>query len=461
MITKPVSRIFKVTGIYDVNNASKTLSSLTFSASDAGKLIVVNKATGYVVNYHSTYQNLDVKTLGEVDIYYITGDAKKPLMKFPGSKSFRYSDIFNINIKNANSGVDFYGKISGYTYCCGGEYGVRFEVQNDELFMQQYPNKYFETYMVGADECCKQCDGTTKAVDDSEITKQLYQKIALARKEGASMLIPHMIAATGITLYNSSKKFLGTDGTYGDTQSDANKALVKGLGLTGDGVGSDGTINSTTQGTTAVEMSANAELTEDQIEALIKWNTSLTTGGTPVGTALVVSVSPSDKYTYGMYNLKYVKNRATVINMAPVSNMVCSGNFITNNDEDYSSGDITVGSTAIGAYAVEETSGYDLNRVEFEEMGWMGESPYRFSQVTWTEFGHKYSFDDSALYDLMTISYEQQSDAAWGHFNHPLEVALAVVSTDTDNVFRDLERIFAVVAYNGNKESSNKNINLK
>jgi hypothetical protein len=457
MITKPVSRIFKVTGIYDVNNASKTLSSLTFSVSDAGKLIVVNKATGYVVNFHGTpnlnFQNLDVKTLGEVDIYYITDDAKKPLMKFPGSKSFRYSDIFNINIKNANSGVDFYGKIYGYTYCCGGEYGIRFEVQNDELFMQQYPNKYFETYMVGADECCKQCDGTTKAVDDSEITKQLYQKIAMARKEGASMLIPHMIVNGEYVLYDStqasSKYFLQLDGTYGSSQPTESKALAKALGLSSDGVLS---------ADTDLE---NVELDEDKIDAIMTWNSKLTTGGSPVETALVVSVSPSDKYTYGMYNLKYVKNRATVINMAPVSNMVCSGEFMTNSDEGYTSGDITVGATAIGAYAIEETSGYDLNRVEFEEMGWMGESPYRFSQVTWTEFGHKYSFDDSALYDLMTISYEQQSDAAWGHFNHPLEVALAVVSTDTNNVFRDLERLFAVVAYNGNKESSNKNINLK
>lgn len=451
MITKPVCKIFNVTGVYATEN--KTLEQAVGLASD-GDLIVLKD--GLTINPTSTI----LSSAKNVEIFQKLETDK--VQKAPGAKSLRYDDIFNINVKKSTEYKPFYALASGYTYCCDGEYGLKFEVINDELRQQMFPNGYTETYIMPADECCSAC-GSDKSEDNNKITLALYKKIKANKR---SMLIPSMIVTT-VSTYSS-------------------KVSTKKLGDT---------------------------VSESDMTTILDDNSKSADTDTLWETGLLVTVAESEEHFYGQFNFKYVKQRGTQMFVTPISNMKCTGTIVTNNGGNIEAkktldsgitisnattftssnasayhigqtifldtnertvtaintgtgvitvdSNVTISSKNVTTYVAEpfqlaQTDGYDLKQVEYEYMGWMGESPYRLSDVTLTEFGHQYTFKEDKTYDVFSISYEQESDAAWGHFEHPLSLILAVDSANANSaaaniaVFLGVDNSGAVVDANLN-----------
>lgn len=453
MIEKPVSCIMNTdTGVY--GTANKTLDYAMTNAA-VGTIIVIDHSTGKTLNLSDTITNHP----NGVRIYQKLKDGK--IAKLSSQKPLRAGDLHYVGRTNVKEDVNFYAKLSGYTYCCDEEYGMTFEIRNDELFMQQFKNLYKESYIVPANKCCSYCNGQMET-DPAMITEALYN--AWKANENNSLLIAEMILDTNIQIcdYNGgSPLFLKKDGTLTDiTASDEITAFATAFGYDLANVTAD------------IEIEEGTILTAAQIQAIIDYNKWMEDDDSKATTAIIFHVEPTKMYDYGQMNFKYVKNRATRMSAYKEGGFKCSGELVTNNDEGYQSGNIKIDIEGtiqnIAAYRIGGTYGYDLKQLEFDFMGWMGKSPYRMSDATLSEMGMDYHFTAGTLYDVLVVDYEQVSDAPWGHFEHPEEVVFAgELNTDSQGASNydynkavyDLGKFFGLLS-SGDKVN-NKELYLK
>ena len=401
MITKPVSKIFNVKGTANGSSAGASkydLGSLT------KEYIAILDKDGKLAKLTAGSANDTMSSLKEFDIYY--KDKTGFVHKQPGYKHLFESDIHNINLKNATDGTPFYAVIKDYKYCCDGEYGFRFMVHNAELDKLFWPNGYYETYMVPIDECCAACGGSSTE-NDNIITKGLYNAI---KANEDSWLTPKIIV------------------TKADKDSDPDYPL-------------------------------NTIISVDDLDNIIE-------DDSPAETGLLITVKSAEEWPYAQYNFKYTHVRASRFEVGKIASAKCSVNVVSNADPDYSytastSADITYiesGTTYVAPFEIAQTDGYDLKQVEYQLMGYRENmSPYRLSDVTMTEFGYNYSFDEDEMYHVLTVNYEKLSDAATVHMPYPMSIVFAF-EKDGGSLDTLKNQVAAFFTVDG---SADANLNLK
>lgn len=364
MINKPVSVIMNASkianGIY--TTANKTLDYFMENAS-VGMICFIDAATKQTFTPFSG--TLAANHTSGIRIYQKISDYK--FIRLASQKPLRATDLHNVNYTGCRAGVDQVIEIiPADCYCCNKDYGIRFEINNDEIRMQQFDNMYLESYIVPANKCCGE-DCTDQSFNVSDLVKELYKAWRENRKH--SMLQAYIASSNG---YETGKV-----------------------------------------------------IDDDTLDA-----------GTWTKIAFVVKAS--EMYKYYQMNLKYVKNRMTTMNMTLLEGFLCCKPTVNDsNSESYEDDTIDLGSNETGKvkkYKAAQTYGYDLKQMEWDFMGWMDASPYRLSDVTLSEMGYDYQFkDEDKMYSVLVINYEQQSDAPWGHWQHPEQLVLAAGCTVDSN----------------------------
>lgn len=459
MITKPVSKIFNVKGTANGNSAGGSKYDLS---SLAEEYIAILDKDGKLAKLTADSANDTMSSLKEFDIYY--KDKTGFVHKQSGYKHLYESDVHNVNLKNATNGTPFCAVVKDYKYCCDGEYGFRFVVHNAELDKLFWPNGYYETYMVPIDECCAACGGSTTE-DDNVITKGLYNAIVLNED---TWLKPQVIVtaagetsptyAEGEIISPSEIDAVAAEG--GKTGllikiKDANEWNYSQFNFKythvrasrfeiGKIAGAQCSVN---------VVSNNDETFSISYKELEKADTKTLSASS---TNATFTTSNADKYSDDGGYL-YIEGKKYAYTKSTSTITVTGGAALA----DTKNHDIYVyGSTVnVQRFVIPQTDGYDLKAVEYQLMGYRENmSPYRLSDVTMTEFGYNYSFEENSMYHVLTVSYEKKSDAATVHMPYPMSIVFAFKNDGgaLDTLKGKVANFFGV-----SNASNDANINLK
>lgn len=419
MITKPVSKIFNVEGIDSSNGNVFDLSKLA-----KRHLAILDK------DMKGANLGAAIDATKQYDIYY--KDETGYVHKQPGSKHLMKSDIFNVNLKNIAAGEPFVAIIKDYKYCCDGEYGFRFVVHNAELDKLFWPNGYYETYMVPIDECCAAC-GDTATEDDNIITVGLYNAI---KANEDSLLEPSIIVTQQIS--ESPTYTVGQIVDISDIDAIKTEGAKTGLLIKIKDAeawpyaqynfkythirSSKFEVGKIAGAKCSVNVVSNMDENFSISYTPLKKEETATLSAS--GDNAIFTATTADNYE--LSGVLYINNKRYAYSKSSSTITVTGGASLAGSQDIYLYGS----STSVNRFKLPQTSGYDLKQVEYQLMGYRENmSHYRLSDVTMTEFGYKYSFDDSTDYHILTVSYEKQSDAATVHMSYPMSIVFAFSNT--------------------------------
>ena len=151
-------------------------------------------------------------------------------------------------------------KLKNYTADCETEYGIKFEIRNQEIYRTQGYNGFYETYTIKTSPCTG-CESTCPSGDSNEITKGLYNTIIADSK---NFLKPRIVFR-----YNPGP-------------------------------------------VTGVVADVNGYLTPNQVDTLIAYNKTISDSTKWATTDLIVETVPLAIRNWFTINLKYFFPRQTV-----------------------------------------------------------------------------------------------------------------------------------------------------
>jgi len=420
MITKPVSKIFNVEGIDSTSGNVFDLSKLA-----KRHLAILDK------DMKGANLSAAMDATKQYDIYY--KDETGYVHKQPGSKHLMKSDIFNVNLKNIAAGEEFVAIIKDYKYCCDGEYGFRFVVHNDEMDKLFWPNGYYETYMVPIDECCAACGGTNTE-DDNVITVGLYNAI---KANEDSWLEPSIVVTeqgADNPTYTTGMVVESSDISAIETERGKTGLLIKIKNAEAWPYAqynfkythirsSKFEVGKIASAKCSVNVVSNTDKTFSISYTPLKKEETGVTLSASDNNATFTATTASD---YAASGVLYIENKRYNYTKSSSTITVTGGAALAGSQDIYIYGS----AVSVNRFELPQTSGYDLKQVEYQLMGYRENmSPYRLSDVTMTEFGYKYSFDDDTDYHVLTVSYEKQSDAATVHMPYPMSIVFAFSNT--------------------------------
>lgn len=256
-------------------------------------------------------------------------------------------------------------ELTGIKAMCDTDYAVKLEFRNQEIYRRQGYNQFTHTYSVRT-ACCEDCEAC-----NSGDCIELAQKLSSAINLDEYGLVKAELFATEI-------------------------------------------LTAATHGITA-DLAIGDVLTEGDAEALSVFNEAQTDETTKVCVGVRMTTVPTAVNRFCNINLKYYKNRQTIIIPSLVEGLNCSGK-------------VTVTQEA----AFEEGAGHDIKQKEYHAGGWNGKTgPYRVSTATGLgKEGFEYFADTSVKYDQIALTYDQFSVAGWQEHLNNLATEIAIPATE-------------------------------
>jgi len=354
-----------------------------------------------------------------------------------GAADINKSSGTHIQIKNQVSytekvytaPVDKVVQLADWTANCDTEYGVRFEIRNQEAYRLNGYNqvvKYYSTTSPDCVDCATDCpDGDCfKVASDlmtlinedpdavitaSALVSQGSITVTTAETTGGTVTTTIGAVAIVSTLPASQTAAqnaaliaadIVAEGTYGAIVQVAAPTVIEVYGgLVGTGVASAAT-------TASEYASTDVAMAEVAVTSLVG-----TTGNTSCP-KLVFTMNPATFEGFCDINLNYFFPRQTDIVL--VGQMGFEGNS-------------TVATTTEMVY--EDGAGYDVKQLEYEAGGWNGKpGPYRTYADGLARTGFQYFADTAKNYDVFHASYDQVSVSGWRQDSHFERTVIAAES---------------------------------
>ncbi len=262
------------------------------------------------------------------------------------------------------------GVIGGYNGSCDSDFGVRFEIRDQETYRTQGFNQNTKSYVIHTG-CCDGCEGCPSG-DGNEVTQLLLAEIALDEN-------PFITA-----------------------QAVARQAIVS---LTVDTANTTYTMDTT-------DPIAGAALTAGDLLAMLEFNALQADETTKLFSDVEYTTIPLAINAYCNVNLKYFHPRQVVVIPSLIEN--CNGTTTITQDA-----------------AFEEGNGYDVAQKEWHNSGNAQNSPYVLSEATGTAMSMDSFAVKTEKYDQFALEYDLQSESGWGEFNNNLSTIIAVPNGDT------------------------------
>lgn len=162
----------------------------------------------------------------------------------------------------------------------------------------------------------------------------------------------------------------------------------------------------------SADIAEGAEVSDANLLAIMAYNALQTDVANYVYTDLEVTTVTQAIADFSTVNLKYFYPRETIVIASKIEGFKCNGT-------------LTVTQTA----AFEEGSGYDVKQLEYMSKGWK-ESPYRLSSLD-ADLSTGYNAVATTKYDIIALTHDEVSQAAWLKYSHDEATIIAVPGPDT------------------------------
>jgi hypothetical protein len=323
--------------------------------------------------------------------------------------------------------VDKVIQLSGWTAECNTEYMLKFEIRNQEAYRLNGYNQVIKAYTTVSPDCidcntdcpngnCFQVahDLMTQINDDEDA---VFEAVAVIEEgtytvttaaitangnitvttDGNAVVVAVLQADTLAEIATKIAAAINADGTHVAFINAVAPTVVNIVGapLASVLVFADTEVTGAVVGVTAV---ASTELTDISILVgpVAAYNLANPTAQIACPT-LNFSVNPMTFSTFCDINLNYFFPRQT--DAALVGLIGFEGNSTI---------------AVVTEMVYEEGSGYDVKQLEYVAGGWNGKTgPYRVFSDGLAQTGFQYFADQSAKYDLIHLSYDQESISGW------------------------------------------------
>lgn len=161
----------------------------------------------------------------------------------------------------------------------------------------------------------------------------------------------------------------------------------------------------------------DGKLTLEDVDTIMAYNKTQTDVANYVFTNLEFETIPTKAKDFCQINMNYDYPRETTLIVSKIEGFKCNG---------------TVEITQKASF--EEGSGYDIKQMESLALGLdNGKFGYRTSSITGLPFENNFLTDVTKKYDLISLSYNLESEGAWGHHhrNHGVDIAIPSDETTT------------------------------
>jgi len=377
---------------------------------DYGKVAIVDETTGNEGQTISDWTGVKFFSLYQATV---NEKGKRVLMKHSGAKPISVDHIRMKNYKLASAAYPQYWMLAlgeSFAACCK-DYTIKFTLQSEQIQKSQFPNYYVQELSVKKACCEEACGGEPNPFTNAELAFLLWYEAALnkndyvkaniaLKKDVSSTETPDMQYAEIITAHDNDGNAYFTYSGNDFTSISYREGKVYYDG---------GVADSITDFLTSVVGISSSDLAE---------------------VALVFELDSELGLKSGNINLKYDYLRNVRADMTLEGGFKCAdGITIANNDvvdADHPTSIYDEDGNAVSQFAYPVGSGYDVRQMEQYDSRRTVNSPYPFSNFAHSESGIQFLSDESAMYDMLTIEYQQHSDALGGEFPHPHGTTIAL-----------------------------------
>lgn len=356
-------------------------------------------------------------------------NGKQKLMKHSGAKPISVPHIRIKTYNIAKHAVPQYWQIvlkDTFAPCCK-DYTVKFMLQSEQIQKSQFPNYYVQEISVKK-ECCEEaCGGEPNPFTNDELAFMLWYEVMLNKEDylKANIMIPGAGGAydTPITAHDKDgNAYFTYDG------SDYRNISFRGGKVYYDG---------------------------GEADSISDFFDTLNLPGDTASFAIVFEIDSELELRSGNINLKYDYLRNVRADMTLEGGFKCAdGIDIANNDVVDNLNPIIFdeGGNAVAEFSYPVGSGYDVRQMEQYDRRRTVNSPYPFSNFAHTETGMANSLlsKEDHMYNMLTIEYQQHSDALGGEFPHPHGTTICLDAGGEEECTE--KYILIVVRKNGNQE---------
>lgn len=304
--------------------------------------------------------------------------------------------------------------------CCQ-DYTIEFNIQNEQIMKSQFPNYLMQEVSVSKGCCESMCSGDTNPFSTYELAFALWRETALNSQGYLRAYLAFSddgVMSQVFTTYDDFGNAI-ISYTYNDGSDHEVIATLDSY--------EDGKINYTEDGThaTATIQEFFEKIAEDY--GHVDGNDD----PVPTDIAIVFEVAPEDLYSSRNINLKYDNLRNSTASVALKGGFKCSTDIELKNNMESENG-IYIDSGLVGKFAYPIGEGYDVMNMEQYDSRRTLNSPYPFSDYTFSENGINFRSKEDKQYNLLTIGYQQQSDTLIGGLDYPFGTTIAIDNANSD-----------------------------
>ncbi len=381
-----------ITGKDLVNGGATALKTLRY-----GEVAIVDETPGHVGQVISDWDKVLFFSLYEATV---NEKGKRVLMKHSGARPISTERIRIKTIARARPAVPQYWQIvlqETFAPCCK-DYTVKFTLQSEQIQKSQFPNYYVQEISVKK-ECCEEaCGGEPNPFTNDELAFMLWYEVMLNKED---YLKASIMIADGGDVYNTPITAHDEDGnayfTYDGTD-------YRNISFREGKVYYDG---------------GEAESITEFLSTVLGINDP---ANYPTSFAIVFEIDSELELRSGNINLKYDYLRNVRADMTLEGGFKCAEGIETANNDVVVSGSEVIyneGGNPVPQFSYPVGSGYDVRQMEQYDSRRTVNSPYPFSNFAHSESGIQFLSDERTWYDMLTIEYQQHSDALGGEFPHP------------------------------------------
>ena len=351
-------------------------------------------------------------------------------------------------------------ELSNWVAMCDTEYGIRFEIRNQEAYRLNGYNQVVKYYTT-VSPACVPCDTTCPDGDCYAVAADLMDQIN--NDPDAVITATAVVIAGTITIAGDSVLGGTVETTLGATTGDPitaeEVAIATVTALDSAAVIAQAvtdSINATSYGASldglVITITGPGALAGDPIAAALVTATGFTADAVPFAETVVTSLDGATGST-DCPTLVFTVNPATFSNFCDINLNYFfprQTDIIVVGTEGFV-GNSTIETTTEMVY--EDGAGYDVKQLEYEAGGWNGKpGPYRVGELIGVAFpGFEYYADQNASYDMIHIQHDQNSVSGWRDDNH---FERTIIATDialgiSDTVGAFINSIIAVPAVYG------------
>lgn len=324
--------------------------------------------------------------------------------------------------------VDKIVTLSDWSAMCNTEYGIRFEIRNQEAYRLNGYNQVVKYYSVMSPDCAP-CNTACPDGDCFEVASGLLDAI---NNDPDSVVSATAIVIAGTVTVSAGPVGVGGDITVtlgattgdpitaqevatttvvaADTDAQVAQAITDSINATSYSAVLDGLV---------ITISGPGALAGDPIVVGMGAATVIVVTATPFAEATVTSLAGTTGSTT-CPKLVFTVNPATFSSFCDINLNYFfprQTDIVVVGTEGFA-GNSTIATTTEMVY--EDGAGYDVKQLEYEAGGWNGKpGPYRVSELSGVALpGFQYFANQAANYDVVHIQHDQNSVSGWRDDNH-------------------------------------------